>query len=120
MSSVEENPKESTSSRAMSKHAGTRCSKKCGEVGRLLAWHFQKHAELESPTPVVSGICFGHALCRLEVRSFGWLLQDLLECQTEPENEEEEKSFELMKAWKELFDSMISMLLQSFIHTFRL
>ena len=37
-------------------------------------------------------------LRRLEVRSFGWLLQDLLECQTEPENEEDEKSFELMKA----------------------
>ncbi len=90
---------------------GQGAQKKCGEVGRLVAWHSQKHAELKSPTPVVSGITFcfdlqqfGHALCRLEVRSFGWLLQDLLECQTEPEDEEEEKSFELMKAWEELFD----------------
>eukprot|EP00435_Cladocopium_sp_Y103_P017571 s829_g4.t1 len=36
-------------------------------------------------------------LRRLEVRSFGWLLQDLLECHAEPQNPEDAKILELLK-----------------------
>ncbi|CAK8995065.1 Ribonuclease P protein subunit p30 (RNaseP protein p30) (RNase P subunit 2) [Durusdinium trenchii] len=37
----------------------------------------------------------------LEVRSFGWLLQDLLECHVPPGTEEERRTIELLKVWRE-------------------
>eukprot|EP00913_Durusdinium_trenchii_P012467 g11703.t1 len=40
-------------------------------------------------------------LRRLEVRSFGWLLQDLLECHVPPGTEEERRTIELLKVWRE-------------------
>ena len=36
-------------------------------------------------------------VARLEVRSFGWLLQDLLESHAEPQNEGEAATLELIK-----------------------